>query len=177
MRPSWLVVEKAIIFLMSCCTVAVDAANRAVIAPNTRITFCKNGLFLMSGEIRISKNTPATTIVDLCSRAETGVGPSMAAGNHGCNPNCADFPVAAMRQPIIKRDTIVGDDWVSIKSESNVHVEVVKIIHPAARSIPMSPRRLYIIACKAAVLASDRVNHHPISRNDRKPTPSQPISN
>lgn len=30
-----------------------------------------------------------------CSRADTGVGPSIAAGNQGCRPNWADFPVAA----------------------------------------------------------------------------------
>lgn len=41
------------------------------------------------------RNTPATTIVLECSRADTGVGPSMAAGSHGCRPNWADFPVAA----------------------------------------------------------------------------------
>lgn len=33
------------------------------------------------------------------SRAETGVGPSMAEGSHGCNPNCADLPVAARISP------------------------------------------------------------------------------
>lgn len=30
---------------------------------------------------------PATTIVLECSRAETGVGPSIAEGSHGCSPN------------------------------------------------------------------------------------------
>lgn len=30
---------------------------------------------------------PATTIVLEWSRAETGVGPSMAEGSHGCRPN------------------------------------------------------------------------------------------
>lgn len=34
-------------------------------------------------------------MVDLWRRAETGVGPSMAAGNHGCKLNWADFPAAA----------------------------------------------------------------------------------
>lgn len=43
---------------------------------------------------------PATTIVLECSRAETGVGPSMADGSHGCRPNWADFPVAARIIPI-----------------------------------------------------------------------------
>jgi len=33
------------------------------------------------------------------SSADTGVGPSMAEGNQGCKPNCADFPVAARTRP------------------------------------------------------------------------------
>ena len=39
---------------------------------------------------------------------------------------------------------------------------------------PTSPIRLYITASKAAPLASFRVVHHLIRRNDRNPTPSQP---
>lgn len=31
------------------------------------------------------------------------------------------------------------------------------------------------MACRAAVFASDRAYHHPISRNDIMPTPSQPM--
>lgn len=41
---------------------------------------------------------------------------------------------------------------------------------------PMSPMRLYRMACKAAVLASERPYHHPINRNDIIPTPSQPMN-
>lgn len=41
----------------------------------------------------------------------------------------------------------------------------------------MSPMRLYKIACRAAVFASCRPCHQPISRNDIIPTPSQPINN
>lgn len=33
------------------------------------------------------------------SRADTGVGPSIAAGSHGCSPNWADLPVAARMRP------------------------------------------------------------------------------
>lgn len=43
---------------------------------------------------------PATTIVLECSRAETGVGPSIAEGSQGCRPNWADLPVAASNSPI-----------------------------------------------------------------------------
>lgn len=50
---------------------------------------------------RIIRNTPAVTIVAECRRAETGVGPSIASGNHECNPICADLPTAAR---IIKID-------------------------------------------------------------------------
>jgi len=38
--------------------------------------------------------TPAVTIVAACNNEETGVGPSIASGNHVCNPICADFPTA-----------------------------------------------------------------------------------
>ena len=44
-------------------------------------------LFSISGWKRISRKTPATTIVLEWSRAETGVGPSMAEGSHGWSPN------------------------------------------------------------------------------------------
>lgn len=41
---------------------------------------------------------------------------------------------------------------------------------------PMSPMRLYKIACRAAVFASVRPYHQPIKRNDIIPTPSHPIN-
>lgn len=47
--------------------------------------------------------------------------------------------------------------------------------HAMAKIKPMSPIRLYKIACNAAVLASVRPYHHPINKNDIIPTPSQPI--
>lgn len=40
---------------------------------------------------------------------------------------------------------------------------------------PISPIRLYSTACSAAVLASARACHQPISRNDIIPTPSHPM--
>lgn len=47
----------------------------------------------------MSRKIPATTMVLEWSRAETGVGPSMAAGSHGWRPNWADFPMAARMRP------------------------------------------------------------------------------
>ena len=34
----------------------------------------------------ITKKTPAVTIVAACNKADTGVGPSIASGNHICKP-------------------------------------------------------------------------------------------
>lgn len=42
---------------------------------------------------------------------------------------------------------------------------------------PISPIRLYRIAWRAAVFASVRPYHQPISRNDMMPTPSHPMNN
>jgi len=67
--------------------VAQAEANKAVIEPSISVPCCIVGLDRIKGETRIRRNTPATTMVDLWSRAETGVGPSMAAGSHGCRPN------------------------------------------------------------------------------------------
>lgn len=47
--------------------------------------------------------------------------------------------------------------------------------HAIDRMNPTSPMRLYRTACKAAVLASDRPYHQPMSKKDIMPTPSQPI--
>lgn len=99
-RPSWLEVEKATIFLISFWVRAQVAVNRVVSAPRQRQVVRANGLFSIRGLSRMRRKMPATTIVLECSRAETGVGPSMAEGSQGCSPNCADFPVAARIRPI-----------------------------------------------------------------------------
>lgn len=68
---------------MSCCRSADVAANIAVNLPIIIQAFRNLSLGSITRDIRISRKTPATTIVDLCSKADTGVGPSIAAGNHG----------------------------------------------------------------------------------------------
>lgn len=81
--PSWLDVENATIFLMSFWVRAQIAVNRVVMEPKHSIAVKIVLLLEMSGWNRISRNTPATTIVLEWSSAETGVGPSMAEGSHG----------------------------------------------------------------------------------------------
>lgn len=82
-RPSWLDVENAMIFLMSFCVRAHVAANSVDRAPRQRQMERAVWLFSSIGWVRISRKIPATTIVLEWSRAETGVGPSMAAGSQG----------------------------------------------------------------------------------------------
>lgn len=86
----------------------------------------------------MSKKIPATTMVLECSRAETGVGPSMAAGSHGWRPNWADFPVAARMSPSKGRVGV----WVGVKACCISHVFVVEANHAMLRIRPISPIRL-----------------------------------
>lgn len=48
-RPNWLEVEKATIFLMSFCVRAQIAVNRVVMAPRHRVRVCMVLLCSMSG--------------------------------------------------------------------------------------------------------------------------------
>lgn len=82
-KPSWLEVENATIFLISFWVRAQVAVNRVVKAPKQRQVVRAKGLDSISGLIRTNRKIPATTIVLECSRAETGVGPSMAEGSQG----------------------------------------------------------------------------------------------
>lgn len=75
------------------------AANRVEMAPRHRHRVRAVWLLLNRGLVRMSRKIPATTMVLECSRADTGVGPSMAAGSHGCRPNWADLPAAARMRP------------------------------------------------------------------------------
>ena len=62
-RPSWLEVEKATIFLISFWAVARIAVKRVVVAPRHRQIVRARVFFSISGKSRISRKMPATTIV------------------------------------------------------------------------------------------------------------------
>lgn len=97
----------------------------------------------------------------------------MAEGNHGCRPNCADFPVAANNRPVRGRFRFL---WSVMRICCRSQVFRLARNQAMAKMNPTSPIRLYKMACSAAVLASVRPYHHPISRNDIMPTPSHPIN-
>ena len=137
--PSWLEVEKAIIFLMSFCVKAQIAVNKVVIAPKHSVMVCMVLLCSIRGWNRIRRNTPATTIVLECSRADTGVGPSMAEGSHGWRPNCADFPVAASNRPVRGMLRFL---WLVMKICWRSQVFRLARNQAMARMNPTSPMRL-----------------------------------
>jgi len=62
-RPSWLDVEKATIFLISFWVKAQVAVKSVVKAPKQRQMVRATGLFSIRGLIRMSKKMPATTMV------------------------------------------------------------------------------------------------------------------
>src|SRR6266513_5963945 len=67
-------------------TTTVSDGVTPLIAPNEK-----------SGYTRATRNTPAATMVAAWINALTGVGPSLASGNHTCNGNCALLPTAPQK--------------------------------------------------------------------------------
>src|SRR5436190_20782807 len=84
---------------MSGCAMAMSAAISAVVTPIQTTAVREDVTPLIapnekSGYTRATRNTPAATIVAAWINALTGVGPSIASGNHTCRGNWPDFPAA-----------------------------------------------------------------------------------
>ena len=140
----------------------VTARNHASVPPRT-------------GEKRISRNTPALTIVALCRKAETGVGADIAPGSQKWNGTCADLVNAPSRNsariaPYIGCSRTCGPaasttsrswlptTWPSISIASNRHSPPIAVISSAVRA----PSRAAWPWCQ-----------NPISRNDTTDVSSQ----
>src|SRR5438270_8056569 len=146
---------------MSLMTRRCVAANRAVKPPTQATTSIAVGDALKSGNVRATRYTPAATIVAAWIKAETGVGPSIASGNHTCSGNWADFPTAPQK---IKSATIATNvAWpsnldirgtISAKTTEPVVVQIIRI--PVIN--PKSPIRVVINALFAASAAASRKN-------------------
>lgn len=92
-KPSWLKVDNAIIFFKSYSKLAPNPAINIV---NPEINNKKIFNQLLKDLLnRINKYTPAVTRVDEWTKAETGVGAAIAAGNQEENGICALFVIAA----------------------------------------------------------------------------------
>lgn len=97
--PSWLKVDKAIIFFISNSNIAAAPAINMVTQPN-QITIVIAPLLSSIKLNRIIKYTPAVTKVEECTSAETGVGAAIAAGSQAEKGTCALLVIAAI---IIKK--------------------------------------------------------------------------
>lgn len=89
-KPNWLVVENATTFFKSNQNVAKTLENIEVKIP--KIPKIKMKLKLYIKDKIIDKDTPATTIVDECKSEDTGVGLSIAIGNHQLKIKSEDLP-------------------------------------------------------------------------------------
>src|SRR6188768_465549 len=118
---------------MSVCTSARHAANAAVTAPIQSITSPVAGASSNNGCARTTKYTPAATIVAACSSADTGVGPSIASGNHTCSGNCADLPMTPTNRSSV---TAVATAVVGVAVHSNEPVATHSTTSPIRK--PMS---------------------------------------
>ena len=91
--PSWLRVDNAITFFISSSIVAERPAINMVILATTIIT--NNNMLWFNVKLnRTSKYTPAVTKVEEWTRADTGVGAAIAAGNQDEKGTCALFVIA-----------------------------------------------------------------------------------
>lgn len=125
---------------MSFWVSAQVAVNNVVSAPRHKQVVRAVGLFSIIGLIRMRRKMPATTIVLECSRAETGVGPSMAEGSQGWSPNWADFPVAATIRP--RRGAVRSMSFEAANICCISHEFRLVAIHAIVKIRPISPTRL-----------------------------------
>src|ERR1700742_4342227 len=92
---------------MSFWLMATVAATSAVMPPTQAMTGLAQTACSRSGRSRMSRYTPDVTMVAAWMRADTGVGPAMASGNHTNRGSWADLPVAAIRKSTAMAGTVV----------------------------------------------------------------------
>src|SRR5436309_14794339 len=174
MYPSWLTVEYASTRLMSVCTRAIVAAKIAVAVPTHATTSRATPERSKSAWLRATMYTPAVTMVAAWMSAETGVGPSIASGNHVWSGSCADLPHAPTNRSSAMPVAVAGAS-VSAPLNTAPYSSVPSAVqsHMTPRPKPTSPTRLTMNASFPAWAAAGRVYQNPISRYEQRPTASQ----
>src|SRR6185503_7938287 len=158
------------------------AANSAVSTPMIATTVSAEGARSKITWERATIYTPAVTIVAAWMRAETGVGPAIASGSHTYKGICADLPATPTNiNNVMARMTLGATVSAAAKTWSNWNERKFQNMIKAAIRKPKSPIRLTIKAFLAAFEFAhegcpNESNSYqkPISRNEHKPTPSQP---
>lgn len=134
--PSWLNVERAMIFFKSNSFVALRAAINIVREEVNKRIKENSGIVLYKFLNRMSKKTPAVTKVDEWTRAETGVGAAIAAGSQLENGNWALLVIAASR---IEIESIILNLDSQIEKINQLFIFIIHAIDTRRRP---SPNRL-----------------------------------
>ncbi len=165
MNPSWLIVEYASTFLMSCCTHASRPPRSAVATPITSIALSTAGAASKIGSVRATTNTPAATIVAAWMSADAGVGPAIASGSQTCSGTCADLPIAAHSRPTAAAVAAPGahSGIVCSTSGRSKVPTLAKITNRAIRK-PRSPTRVVRNAFWDALRGPSSSYQNPMSR-------------
>ncbi len=96
---------------MSFWATATKAAASAVMAPVQAMrSGTQSAEAAMIGFTRLSRYTPAVTMVAAWMSADTGVGPAMASGSHTDSGSWADLPMAPMKSMTAMKVAVV---WAS----------------------------------------------------------------
>ena len=118
--------------LISFCTSPIVAATNAVVAPRKTTKDIAVGANSMIGAMRQTRKTPAVTMVAAWIRADTGVGPSIASGNHVCRNSCADLPMAPTNNSraitsaaFQSRYKNVMVDWDSVSASAKITSKLI----------------------------------------------------
>ncbi len=135
-KPNWLKVDRAIIFFISNSVIALILAIIMVIEAKIDNIFGNKVLWDRIGQNRNNKKTPAVTKVEECTKAETGVGAAIAAGNQEEKGIWALFVIPAIIINIIKRldgllKDCVGNQFIQL----NISIRDTKIITSPIRLI------------------------------------------
>jgi hypothetical protein len=145
---------------MSFCIKPTVAEKKAVNAPINVINVKIVGAYSNIGEHLINRKTPAVTIVAACINADTGVGPSIASGNHVCKPICADFPIAPInnnKQIIFKIPNLYPTNITALlikkgtKPKIAANSTVLKVLYNAI--IPIVNAKSLILFTISALIA------------------------
>ena len=165
MYAIWLIVEKAMMRLMSVWTMAISPDISRPTTPMMTIRSSTSGACTNSGFMRAIRYTPAVTNVAAWIRALIGVGPSIASGSHVWSGSCADLataPTSRRRQAI---EACVSDSSLA-PAKMPLYVTVPRSTKrrkmPSAR--PTSPMAFMMKAFLAALMAFGLLCQKPISR-------------
>ncbi len=136
---------------------------------------CPPGESVYSGLERAIRYTPAVTMVAAWISADTGVGPSIASGNHACSGTWPDLPQAPSKSSSVIASSTPGESSPA-RAKTSLYCVVPRLANSRkiASANPTSPTRFITNALVAAAAADGRFCQKPISRYEARPTPSQP---